>query len=53
MADTLTWVAEEWQSVALMVAQILAGGSLVSSGQVYAEASTTMLGHCGEVAFAA
>ena len=53
MADTLTWVVGEQLREALMVVQILAGGSLMSSGQVYATASTTMLGHCGEAAFAA
>ena len=52
MADTLTWVAVEQLSEALMVAQILAGGGLVLSGQVYAADSTTMLGHCAEAAFA-
>ena len=53
MADTLTWVEGEQIREALMVVQILAGGSLRSSGQVYAEASSTMLGCCGEAAFAA
>ena len=52
-ADTLTWVAEEQLSEALMVVQISAGGGLMSSGQVYAAVSTTMLGHCQEAAFAA